>query len=80
MRDESIVERTLRAVNHMRLALLSGYTTYRDLGTEGLASHDASLREQSIGASRLGRVFSSQQAAWPPPVLTKYARKTMPMV
>ncbi|KAM3428974.1 hypothetical protein MY4824_008516 [Beauveria thailandica] len=45
MRDESIVERTLRAVNHMRLALLSGYTTYRDLGTEGLASHDASLRD-----------------------------------
>ncbi|KAM3559534.1 hypothetical protein ARSEF4850_004082 [Beauveria asiatica] len=34
MRDKSIVERTLRAVNHMRLALLSGYTTYRDLGTE----------------------------------------------
>lgn len=45
MRDESIVERTVRAVNHMRLSLLSGYTTYRDLGTEGLASHDASLRD-----------------------------------
>ncbi|TQV93410.1 hypothetical protein V2A60_010180 [Cordyceps javanica] len=45
MRDESIVERTVRAVNHMRLALLSGYTTYRDLGTEGLASHDARLRD-----------------------------------
>ncbi|KAJ4147774.1 hypothetical protein LMH87_002280 [Akanthomyces muscarius] len=45
MRDESIVERTVRAVNHMRIALLSGYTTYRDLGTEGLASHDASLRD-----------------------------------
>ncbi|KAJ3490524.1 hypothetical protein NLG97_g5759 [Lecanicillium saksenae] len=45
MRDESIVERTVRAVNHLRLALLSGYTSYRDLGTEGLASHDASLRD-----------------------------------
>ncbi|OAA72150.1 amidohydrolase [Cordyceps fumosorosea ARSEF 2679] len=45
MRDESIVERTVRAVSHMRLALLSGYTTYRDLGTEGLSSHDASLRD-----------------------------------
>lgn len=45
MRDESIVERTVRAVNHLRIALLSGYTTYRDLGTEGLSSHDASLRD-----------------------------------
>ncbi|PMB63429.1 hypothetical protein BM221_010723 [Beauveria bassiana] len=51
MRDESIVERTLRAVNHMRLALLSGYTTYRDLGTEGLASHDASLRDPCLAAT-----------------------------
>lgn len=45
MRDESIVERTVRATNHLRNALLSGYTTYRDLGTEGMASHDASLRD-----------------------------------
>lgn len=28
-RDESIVERTVRAVNHCRIALLAGYTTYR---------------------------------------------------
>ncbi|UNI24074.1 hypothetical protein JDV02_009851 [Purpureocillium takamizusanense] len=45
MRDESIVERTVRATNHVRLALLSGYTTYRDLGSEGMGSFDANLRD-----------------------------------
>ncbi|PHH91340.1 hypothetical protein CDD83_855 [Cordyceps sp. RAO-2017] len=45
MRDESIVERTVRATNHVRRALLSGYTTYRDLGSEGMASFDANLRD-----------------------------------
>lgn len=28
-RDESVVERILRAANHCRTALLAGYTTYR---------------------------------------------------
>lgn len=45
MRDESIVERTIRAANHVRRALLSGYTTYRDLGTEGMASFDTNVRD-----------------------------------
>lgn len=45
MRDESIIERVVRATNHLRSALLSGYTTYRDLGTEGMASFDANLRD-----------------------------------
>ncbi|OHE96604.1 amidohydrolase [Colletotrichum orchidophilum] len=45
MRDESVVERVVRATNHLRAALLSGYTTYRDLGTEGLRSFDANLRD-----------------------------------
>ncbi|KAL0937738.1 amidohydrolase domain containing protein [Colletotrichum truncatum] len=44
-RDESIVERIVRATNHLRAALLSGYTTYRDLGTEGMCSFDANLRD-----------------------------------
>ncbi|KAF5489736.1 Uncharacterized protein CGCS363_v012131 [Colletotrichum siamense] len=44
-RDESIVERVVRATNHLRLALLSGFTTYRDLGTEGMRSFDANLRD-----------------------------------
>lgn len=44
MRDESPTERTIRAVNHCRTALLSGYTTYRDLGTEGMLDHDTHVR------------------------------------
>ncbi|KAL1836209.1 hypothetical protein VTJ49DRAFT_5449 [Mycothermus thermophilus] len=45
MRDESHVERIVRATNHARAALLAGYTTYRDLGTEALGCADASLRD-----------------------------------
>lgn len=45
MRDESLVERTVRAANHARAALLAGYTTYRDLGTECLGNADANLRD-----------------------------------
>ncbi|KAG8167802.1 hypothetical protein KVR01_003491 [Diaporthe batatas] len=45
MRDESIVERTVRATNHVREALLSGYTTYRDLGSEAMENFDANLRD-----------------------------------
>lgn len=45
MRDESTVERIVRATNHVRSALLAGYTTYRDLGTESLGNADANLRD-----------------------------------
>lgn len=44
-RDESIVERTVRATNHVREALLAGYTTYRDLGTEAMDNFDANFRD-----------------------------------
>lgn len=44
-RDESIVERVVRATNHVRTALLAGYTTYRDLGSEGMQDFDANLRD-----------------------------------
>ncbi|KAH6647099.1 hypothetical protein BKA67DRAFT_595212 [Truncatella angustata] len=44
-RDESIVERVVRATNHVRTALLAGYTTYRDLGSEAMQSFDANLRD-----------------------------------
>ena len=44
-RDESMTERIVRAVNHCRTALLAGYTTYRDLGSEGMQECDASLRD-----------------------------------
>jgi imidazolonepropionase-like amidohydrolase len=45
MRDESLVERVVRATNHARTALMAGYTTYRDLGTEGLRNADANFRD-----------------------------------
>lgn len=45
MRDESMVERIIRATNHCRAALLAGYTTYRDLGTEGLQDADIHVRD-----------------------------------
>ncbi|OTA65358.1 amidohydrolase [Hypoxylon sp. EC38] len=44
MRDESFVERIVRATNHVKAALMAGYTTYRDLGTEGLRDADVSFR------------------------------------
>jgi imidazolonepropionase-like amidohydrolase len=43
--DESLVERVIRATNHCRTALLAGYTTYRDLGTEGLQDADVNVRD-----------------------------------
>ncbi|RSL86261.1 hypothetical protein CEP51_002918 [Fusarium floridanum] len=44
-RDESMAERLVRGVNHCRTALLAGYTTYRDLGSEGMQEFDANLRD-----------------------------------
>lgn len=45
MRDESLVERVIRATNHCRTALLAGYTTYRDLGTESAKDADVHVRD-----------------------------------
>jgi imidazolonepropionase-like amidohydrolase len=42
---ESLAVRTARAVNHLRATLLAGFTTIRDLGTEGAAYADAELKE-----------------------------------
>ncbi|RFU28994.1 hypothetical protein B7463_g7336, partial [Scytalidium lignicola] len=44
-RDESPTERIIRAVNHCRTALLSGFTTYRDLGSESMQNADAGVRD-----------------------------------
>jgi imidazolonepropionase-like amidohydrolase len=41
---ESRAERTARAVNHARATLLAGFTTVRDLGTEGAGFDDAGLK------------------------------------
>jgi imidazolonepropionase-like amidohydrolase len=42
---ESRVERTARAVEHARQTLMAGFTTVRDLGTEGAMYDDVSLKK-----------------------------------
>ncbi|MCW3082302.1 amidohydrolase family protein [Segetibacter sp.] len=42
---ESRAERTARAVNHAKVTLLAGFTTVRDLGTEGALFDDAGLKK-----------------------------------
>jgi imidazolonepropionase-like amidohydrolase len=42
---ESRAERTARAVNHARATLLAGFTTVRDLGTEGAMYDDVGLKK-----------------------------------
>ena len=42
---ESLGLRTARAVNHLRDTLRAGFTTIRDLGTEGAAYADAELKQ-----------------------------------
>ena len=43
--SQSPIDRVVRATAHLRAALLAGYTTYRDLGSEGLGRLDAHLRD-----------------------------------
>jgi len=42
---ESLGVRTARAVNHLRATLFAGFTTIRDLGTEGAGYADAELKQ-----------------------------------
>ncbi|MGZ3837441.1 MAG: amidohydrolase family protein [Flavisolibacter sp.] len=42
---ESRAERTARAVNHAKATLMAGFTTVRDLGTEGAGYDDAGLKK-----------------------------------
>jgi imidazolonepropionase-like amidohydrolase len=42
---EALALRTARAVNHARATLLAGFTTVRDLGTEGAGHADAGLKQ-----------------------------------
>ena len=43
--NESLGERTARAVNHVRDSLMAGVTTMRDLGTEGAGYADAGIKD-----------------------------------
>src|SRR5215203_3004638 len=42
---ESHAERTVRAANHAKATLMAGFTTVRDLGTEGAMYDDVGLKE-----------------------------------
>jgi len=42
---ESVAERVARAVNHARATLLAGFTTVRDLGSEGAGYADVGLKQ-----------------------------------
>jgi imidazolonepropionase-like amidohydrolase len=42
---ESEAERVVRAVNHVRASLLAGFTTMRDLGSEGAGYADIGIRD-----------------------------------
>jgi len=43
--SESVAERSARAVNHLQATLDSGFTTLRDLGSEGAGYADVGLRQ-----------------------------------
>lgn len=62
-RDESLPERILRASNHLKAALKAGYTTYRDLGTEGLGALDVGVRDAVNRGIVMGpRLFVATEA------------------
>ncbi len=52
---EPLALRVARATNHARATLLGGFTTTRDLGTEGAAEADVGISRRSIRESSRGR-------------------------
>ncbi|KAF8176349.1 hypothetical protein K438DRAFT_76868 [Mycena galopus ATCC 62051] len=62
---ESLAERTVRATVHARKTLMAGYTSVRDLGTEGAEDADISLRKCLSGPEPLipgPRYFTANRA------------------
>jgi imidazolonepropionase-like amidohydrolase len=60
---EPLALRTARAVNHLRATLLAGFTTIRDLGTEGAGYADVGLRQAVEQGIVVGpRVLASTRA------------------
>lgn len=63
MLHESLVERVCRATQHCRAALSAGYTTYRDLGTEGAFDADVHVRDSiNRGIIPGPRIFCATEA------------------
>ena len=60
---EGLALRVARAVNHLRATLMAGFTTVRDLGTEGAAYADVELRQAvSQGIVPGPRILASTRA------------------
>ncbi len=60
---EALALRTARAVNHLRATLMAGFTTLRDLGTEGAAYADVGLKQAiDQGIIPGPRLFTSTRA------------------
>ena len=60
---EGLALRAARAVNHLRATLMAGFTTVRDLGTEGAAYADVELKQAvNQGIIPGPRVLSSTRA------------------
>ncbi|KAJ7445957.1 hypothetical protein B0H11DRAFT_1879850 [Mycena galericulata] len=62
---ESLAERTVRATVHARKTLIAGYTSVRDLGTEGAEDADIALRKCISGPSPIipgPRYFTANRA------------------
>ncbi|KAJ7779147.1 hypothetical protein B0H16DRAFT_806547 [Mycena metata] len=62
---ESLAERTVRATVHARKTLMAGYTSVRDLGTEGAGDADISLRKCLSGPDPIisgPRYFTANRA------------------
>ncbi|KZT03501.1 uncharacterized protein LAESUDRAFT_659678 [Laetiporus sulphureus 93-53] len=65
---ESLVERTVRATIHARRTLMAGYTSVRDLGTEGAGDADFHLRKCMSGSNAMipgPRYFCANRAIVP---------------
>ncbi|WRT68380.1 uncharacterized protein IL334_005356 [Kwoniella shivajii] len=62
-KDESLTERILRAGNNAKAGLKAGFTTYRDLGTEGAFNADIGIRDAiSRGIIPGPRLFVATEA------------------
>ncbi|KAG8942680.1 hypothetical protein FRC00_011670, partial [Tulasnella sp. 408] len=62
---ESTAERVIRATVHARKTLMAGYTTVRDLGTEGAEDSDVALRKCLSGPKPMipgPRLFTASRA------------------
>ncbi|KAJ7709567.1 hypothetical protein B0H17DRAFT_1028336 [Mycena rosella] len=62
---ESLAERTVRATVHARKTLMAGYTSVRDLGTEGAEDADIALRQCLSGPNPIipgPRYFTANRA------------------